>query len=301
MDKQLGVVRTSDYGRVNLTGASQAQINSWLNTDLSMAYTYSTNNQVYKGDVGPLIGLMLWPPTDKASDYLTPSGVRRRLTNLAAGAEVDNPYFNIDKNKVNSKNNRILTNVGLTITPFSWGNLKSNIGVDNYTNQNLLLRNPESALGFASNGLMDLADVISRNINVQTLFNFNSHALTNSISISGLVGNAISDARATTDAQLGRDFLDPNFVSINNTNVRSSKTTIEQRRLVGAFGQAVIDYKKYLYLTVTGRNDWTSTIPVERNSFFYPGISSSFVFSDAFPGDRSRHDRQAQGCLCGSR
>ena len=282
-DKQLGVVRTADYGRVNLTGASQAQINSWLSTDLSMAYTYSTNNQVYKGDIGPLIGLMLWPATDNASDYLTPSGVRRRVTNLAAGAEIDNPYFNIYKNQINSKNNRILTNVGLTIAPFSWGNLKSNIGVDNYTNQNLLLRNPESALGFASNGLMDLADVISRNINVQTLLNFNSRNLTNSISISGLVGNAVSDARITTDAQLGRDFLDPNFVSMNNTNVRSNKTTIEQRRLVGAFGQAVIDYKKYLYLTFTGRNDWTSTIPKGRNSFFYPGVSSSFIFSDAFP------------------
>ena len=52
---------------------------------------------------------------------------------------------------------------------------------------------------------------------------------------------------------------------------------------MGAFGQAVIDYNKYLYITVTGRNDWTSTIPKERNSFFYPGVSSSFVFSDAFP------------------
>ena len=39
----------------------------------------------------------------------------------------------------------------------------------------------------------------------------------------------------------------------------------------------------YLYVTVTGRNDWTSTIPTERNSFFYPGVTSSFVFTDAFP------------------
>nr|MBA3727360.1 TonB-dependent receptor [Armatimonadota bacterium] len=284
MDKQSGVVRSSDYGRINLTGASQAQINSWLSTDLSMAYTYANNNQVYKGDIGPLIGLMIWPQTDDASKYLTPSGVRRRLTNLAAGTEVDNPYFNVAKNQINSKNNRILSNVGLTISPFSWGNLKTNIGVDNYTNQNLVLRNPESVTGFSSNGILDLADLITRNINVQTLLNFNSHNLTRSISVSALLGNAISDAKATTDAQLGRDFLDPNFVSMNNTNVRSNKTTIEQRRLVGAFGQAVLDYKKYLYLTVTGRNDWTSTIPKGRNSFFYPGVSSSFIFSDAFPG-----------------
>ena len=282
-DTRSGVIPSSDYGRVNLTGASQAQITPWLNTDLSMAYTYANNNQVYKGDIGPLIGLMLWPQTDHAEDYLTASGVRRRLTTLSGSQEVDNPFFNVSKNQINSKNNRILTNVGITLTPISWGSLKTNIGADNYTNQNLVLRNPESAAGFTNNGILDQADLITRNINVQTVFNVNSRALGSSISISGLVGNAISDSRSTTDAAVGRDFLDPNFVSINNTTLRSGRTTIEQRRLVGLFGQAVVDFRKYFYLTFTGRNDWTSTIPKGRNSFFYPGISSSFIFTDAFP------------------
>ena len=49
------------------------------------------------------------------------------------------------------------------------------------------------------------------------------------------------------------------------------------------FGSASFDYKRYLFLNVTGRNDWTSTIPIERNSFFYPSVSGSFIFSDAFP------------------
>jgi TonB-linked SusC/RagA family outer membrane protein len=285
-DNQQGVVPSSDYGRVNVTGASQAQILSWLNTDLSMAYTYANNDQVYKGDIGPLIGLMLWPQTDDAKDYLTPSGVRRRLTILSASNEVDNPYFNVAKNQINAKNNRIIANVGVTLTPVSWGSLKTNIGTDSYTNSNLILRNPESAVGAPFNGLLDLADLIQRNVNAQTVLNFNSHALTNSISISGLLGNSISDYKATTDAATGTNFLDPNFVSINNTNSRTSKTTIEQRRLVGAFGQAALDFRNYLYLTVTGRKDWTSTIPIVRNSFFYPSFSSSFIFSDAFPGVR---------------
>jgi len=283
-DNQQGVVPTSDYSRVNVTGASQAQINNWLNTDVSMAYTYSNNDQVYKGDIGPLIGLMLWPQTDDAKNFLTPSGVRRKITFQSSSLEVDNPYFNVAKNQVGSKQNRIIANVGLTITPFSWGFLKTNIGTDSYTNQNLVLRNPESSLGSTFNGILDLADVIQRNITAQTIFNINSHALTDNLSISGLVGNAISDLKATTDALKGQDFLDPNFVSINNTNVRTSKTTLEERRLIGAFAKAELDYKNYMYLTVTGRNDWTSTIPVERNSFFYPSISSSFIFSDAFPG-----------------
>jgi TonB-linked SusC/RagA family outer membrane protein len=282
-DKQRGVVPGTDFGRVNLTGATQAQITSWLNTDLSMMYSNETNDQVYKGSIGPLIGLLLWPQTDNAKNYLTPGGLRRKVTTLSSSSEVDNPYFNVDKNKVNAKNNRIFANAGITLTPFSWGNLKTNIGADNYTNQNLVLRSPQSAAGFSSGGILDQADVITRNINVQTLFNVNSHPLTHSLSISGLLGNSISDFRTTTDAGLGEGFLDPNFISINNTNLRSSKTTLERRRLIGAFGEVVLDFKDYLYLTGTGRNDWTSTIPKGRNSFFYPSVSTSFVFSDAFP------------------
>lgn len=283
IDRQQGVVPKSGYDRVNITGASQAQTARWLTIDLSMVYSFANNDQVYKGDIGPLMGLMLWPQTDNAKDFLTPAGTRRRLTALTSSAELDNPYFNVEKNKINSKNNRIMANIGFVLTPLSWGSLKSNIGTDNYTNQNLVLRNPESAAGFSSGGILDLADVITRNINAQTLLTFNSHSLTNSISISGLLGNSIGDFKTTTDAAVGTGFLDPNFVSINNTSARLPKTTTEQRRLVSFFGQAALDYKNYLYLTVSGRNDMTSTIPRPRNSFFYPSASVSFIFSDAFP------------------
>ena len=286
LEKQEGVVRTSEYGRVNVTGATQARINNWLSTDLSMTYTYVNNDQVYKGDIGPLMGLMLWPQTDDAKDYLTPAGLRRRLTSLAASAELDNPYYNVARNTINAKTNRLLTNLGFVISPFSWGNIKTNLGTDNYTNQNQLVRDPASALGFASNGLLDQADAINRNLSALTILNVYPRQITPSLSISGLVGNQVNDFKSTTDAAVGIGFLDPNFVSMNNTTTRNPLTTTEQRRLVSFFGQAVVNYKDFWYLTVTGRNDRTSTIPQPRNSFFYPSISSSFIFSDAFPAVR---------------
>ena len=286
LDRQEGVVPKSGYDRLNITASSQAQVSRWLSTDLSMVYSYANNDQVYKGDIGPLMGVMLWPQTDNAKDFLTPASTRRRLTTLTSSAELDNPYFNVDKNKINSKTNRIIANVGFVLTPFSWGYLKTNIGTDNYTNQNLVLRNPESAAGFSSGGILDQADVITRNINAQTTLNVNSHQLSNSFSISGLVGNSIGAFKTTTDAAVGTQFLDPNFVSMNNTSLRLPKTTTEQRRLVSFFGQVALDYKNYLYVTVTARNDRTSTIPPPRNSYFYPSASLSFVFSDAFPGLR---------------
>jgi len=281
--RQEGVIKNSRYDRTNLTGASQSQVNRWLNADLSMQYIYDTNDQPFEGDGGPLLGLLVWPDSNNAKNYLTPAGNRVRLTSLGQASEVDNPYFSVAKNKNNQKTNRLNANLGLTLTPFSWGSLNTRLGTDSYTSQYQILRHPESAKGNTYNGVLDQADDITRNINVQTLLNFNGHAITKDISLTGMVGNQITDAKSTTDALKGQDFLDPNFVSINNTNQRTNRTTIAQRRLVSAFGQAVVDYKNYLYLTVTGRNDWTSTIPVDKNSFFYPSISTSFVFSDAFP------------------
>lgn len=276
-----GVVPNSTYDRYNITGASQAQVTRWLNADLSMMYAYADNRQPFKGANSPLLGLLVWPQNDNASEWLTPAGTRRRLTTL--GAEYDNPYFNVNKNFNHSRNNRLVSNLGLTVTPFSWGYLKTNIGVDAYTNQAQVLRHPESAFGFAYNGVFDVGDDVTRNINAQTLFNFNSYAITEDLSVTGLVGNAIRDEKSHTDAITGQDFLDPNFVSVNNSNLRFSQSTTTQRRLVSAFAQATLDFRRYLYLNITGRNDWTSTIPRERNSFFYPSYSASFIFSDAFP------------------
>jgi TonB-linked SusC/RagA family outer membrane protein len=283
MNDNAGVVPTSGLRRLNLTGASGAQVTKYLKTDLSMLFMTSDNEQPIKGAGGPLIGLLLWPQTDQASDYLSPSGQRRRITNLTQAGETDNPYFSVNRNQVNAKTTRFFPNLGLTVTPFSWGYLKTNIGADNYTNENLVLRHPESATGFANNGILDVAVDVTRNINTQTIFNVNRQKVGHGFTMSGLVGHALSDSKSTVQAQSGRNFLDPDFISINNTDLptRFARTTIAQRRLVSVFGQAQLGFNDYAFLTVTGRNDWTSTIPVERNSFFYPSVSGAFVLSDA--------------------
>jgi TonB-linked SusC/RagA family outer membrane protein len=288
--KQQGVVPNSAYERITLMGATQGVINSWLKADASLTYSYNTNDQPFKsgsspGYAGPLIGLLIWPQTDNAKDWLTPAGQRRRLTLASAATETDNPYFSVNKNKVNAVTNRILTNVGFAITPFHWATLKTNIGIDAYANNNLIVRNPESASGFANNGALDLADNLTRNIAMQTLLMIHSVQLPRGVSVSGLLGNAITDKRDNTDAQRGLNFLDPTFNSINNTDLttRFAWSNLFRSRVVSAFGSATVDYNRYLYVTVTGRNDWTSTIPPGRNSFFYPSVNSAFIFSDAFP------------------
>ena len=181
------------------------------------------------------------------------------------------------RTRINSKNSRLIANLGFILTPFTWGNLRTNIGSDGYTNENLILRHPGERRTATPTTASSTWRPTSRATSTRRRCSTSTRTtLAKNFSISGLVGNA--DLRTSTvdrrTALEGSDFLDPNFVSINNTSLRTNRTTLAQRRLVSVFGQATLNYQDYLYLTATGRNDWTSTIPQERNSFFYPSVST---------------------------
>jgi TonB-linked SusC/RagA family outer membrane protein len=281
--QQKGVIPTSSYDRYNVTASSQAQATSWLRSDAIIQFSSDNNDQPWKGAGGPLLGLLTWPDTIDARDWLTPEGTRKRITTLSSAAEQDNPYFSVNRNRNTGRTNRVNVNVGLTLLPVSWGNLKTNIGVDNYASVYEVLRHPESALGFNAGGVLDQSSDATRNISTQTLLNINPVKLTGDIGATFLLGHALFDGKSDVRAGQGTSFLDPNFPSINNTVNRFARTIISQRRLMSAFGQATFDYKDLLFLTVSGRNDWTSTIPKGANSFFYPSVSTSFIFTDAFP------------------
>jgi TonB-linked SusC/RagA family outer membrane protein len=80
----------------------------------------------------------------------------------------------------------------------------------------------------------------------------------------------------------------PDIYSIANSKGPAAPFDNEQRKQVRSlYGTLSLNYKGYLYLDLTGRNDWSSTLPKGNNSYFYPSISSSFVFTDVLsvPGN----------------
>ena len=283
LQKVEGVIPNSAWDKVNVSASTTAMATNWLKADAVLQYSTDMNNQPFKGVGGPLLGLLAWPDTINAKDWLTEDGRRKRITTLSAAAEVDNPYFSVNRNETESRTNRINVNVGLTLLPVSWANFRTQIGVDNYNQRIMVLRDPESSFGFSSNGIIDQSNDVTRNIAVQNLLNFNRFKATEDIGISVMLGNSINDQKSDVAGTTGSDFLDPTFISLNNTRNRNAVNYITQRRLMSVFGSAQADYKDYLFLTVTGRNDWTSTIPEDRRSFFYPSVNGSFIFSDAFP------------------
>ena len=68
--------------------------------------------------------------------------------------------------------------------------------------------------------------------------------------------------------QRGELFILPNFYDVSNTAETSGDDTKTKYKIVGAYYDLKLAFKNYLFLNTTGRNDWSSTLPAEKNSFF---------------------------------
>jgi TonB-linked SusC/RagA family outer membrane protein len=279
---QNGVVPNTGYDRFTLSGATNAKVNNWFNIDLSLTYSYSSNDKVFKGAGGPLIGLLIWPAIDDAKDYLTAGGLRRQFfSNLAPQDEIDNPYFSINKNNLRDINNRVFAASSFVIKPTTSLSFTTRIGFDIGSFESATFQHPQSARAVLRGGAFDQITRNTQNLNVNSFVQYQIGLLPK-LKLDLLGGAEAKSEQSNALAGYGEKFLEPDFASINNTDATTRRvlTTKVQRRVASVYGQARFNYDKIVYLTVTGRNDWSSTLPVENNSFFYPSVSTSINFTD---------------------
>jgi hypothetical protein len=77
----------------------------------------------------------------------------------------------------------------------------------------------------------------------------------------------------------------PGWYNFRNSNGPVAATDIRTvQRRVSAYGNLDLSWRHMLYLDATARNDWSSTLPVNANSYFYPSVSSSFIFTELLKG-----------------
>ncbi len=88
---------------------------------------------------------------------------------------------------------------------------------------------------------------------------------------------------ASTKGQFLSPFV---FALKNGSEVPDAPAEIRYATKISVFGFLDLSYKNYLYLQVTARNDWSSTLAEAYNSYFYPSANLSYVFSDGIPAIR---------------
>jgi len=195
----------------------------------------------------------------------------------------DNPWFDAFNAPLTSNLTRFLgsVNVGYDLTP--WLNINYRLGMDAYTDRRKQVFAPTAARVPAG---QDLESTIFRSeLNGDLIITAHKNDLfVKDLNVTVLAGQNINQRRNQVVTVQADQLAIPGFYNAStgaNFNIGSTETTNLQR-LLGYYGQLSFAYDSYLYLELTGRVDQTSTLPLNKNTFFYPSANAGFVFTDAF-------------------
>lgn len=127
--------------------------------------------------------------------------------------------------------------------------------------------------------------VTRRQIDQDLMLNFDKQLATD-WHLNALVGMNFNERR-TSQLAVSVSSLDiPNWFNLSNSGSTPTLTSYQMKRhLMGLYGQAEGSWKEQVFVTYSARNDWSSTLPKKERSYFYQGITGSWVFSELLPKD----------------
>ena len=200
-----------------------------------------------------------------------------------------NPWWTINENKTFFKTKRFFGNVNLSydLSPNLVATIQAGTDItsnDLYSYGAIVNYTPGSpnALDGATNnagGVTQRKDARREYDTFMTL-DYNTK-ISDSFTFNATLGGAYNEISTDFLSVSITDLSIPNFYELTNTAGRQNASQSDtKRRIYGAFGSTEIAYKDRLFLTFTGRNDWSSTLPIGANSYFYPSASLSAVIID---------------------
>lgn len=273
---QVGIVPNTNYKRSTLRLNSAYQAFDWLKLSGSIAYTNSNNQLVNGGDKSVMSALSYHSNTFDVNDYQYADGSIKSY----AGTIIDNPRWLAEYAPYTSKVSRYVSQVAADATLTSWLSMRYQIGLDQYTDVRKRIMPDVTDAGFQVKGFTVNQNLQNRQISSNLLFTIKKD-FNKDLKARLLLGNSVFDSKYEEIGARGEGLVIPGFYDISNATNIFPLYDFSQTRLVSGFGDLSLDYKGFLYLNATGRNDWTSTLPKSNNSFFYPSVGLSFVFTEA--------------------
>ena len=198
------------------------------------------------------------------------------LNTLLKPAYWDNPYFIAYEDYNTNKNSRLVGNIGLNAKINSHINVQSNVRINTYTNET----EQRMAAGGCEINSYGLSQNQYRELNYETNMIYKNKF--GAFSVDGLVGgNARSNSysqltMATAGGLSSVDYFDI-AASVSRPAVSRS---YEKKKVNSVYGKASLGWKEMLFVDGTLRNDWSSSLPANANSYLYPSLSGSFIFTE---------------------
>ncbi|TCZ66528.1 SusC/RagA family TonB-linked outer membrane protein [Flaviaesturariibacter aridisoli] len=208
----------------------------------------------------------------------------------------ENPYFLLRENGSKQRSDRFYGNIDLGYKLTSWLSAQARLGGD-FSNAGTFIWKARSEPSPGSWNDGGNTEGQQRSPNVGSVQQVNSYSglingdfilkaardLGARLSLEALAGYNYNQQTARANASRIQDLVIPGFYQLSNSLNSPTATAAETRkRTMGVYAQTVLGYADQLFLTLNARNDWSSALPIERNSFFYPGANLSWVASRTF-------------------
>jgi ferric enterobactin receptor len=290
--KQTGIVPGTDFNKTTFRLNGEQRYGN-LSLSANVAYSAANTNRTLTtsglyggGGNGAMGGVYGFPQNFNMARYENTDGTQYRkfAGTVPLENDMDNPYWIINKDDLTSGTKRFTGGLNGNYKLTSWWDVSARIGYDQYNTNDYTYIAPGSAVSpLYQNGRLS-KDLFSYTFLTTTVMT-NFHKKFGDFDTHLMLGNTTENTDIASQNHWGYNFITAGTISFSNIAVTNQffKDGITQKRLIGTYGEVGISYKSIAYLTATGRNDWSSTLPIDNRSYFYPSLSGSLVFTELLP------------------
>lgn len=286
---QKGIVPTTDYVK-NSFRFNGEQTKGWFTVGMNTNYIYSQATKTLTGDglygtsgSGAMLNLYNWPANNNMKNWIDGTERVPLLPDVDPADDTDNPYWTVNKNPITDDVHRFIGSGYVTIDPVKWLSATYRMGVDHYNMYTRSILYPGSAVS-TSYQTGAVTEIQKENNILSSNFTVTAKQKISDFDLSLMLGHNYEQNTYYRNKQQAVGLLS-DFISINNadTDNKTFSNYRSTKRLYSFFGEFSAGYKDIAYLSVTGRNDWSSTLSSANRSFFYPSVSGSFIASSLLP------------------
>ncbi|CAL67804.1 SusC/RagA family TonB-linked outer membrane protein [Christiangramia forsetii] len=286
---QTGVAPKEEFDRRSFRGDISASLTDNFEVSASGNYINSGGRRVQRGSnvSGIMLGLLRATPSfdngngldgrdaaNTPSSYELPDGRQRSYR----GGIYDNPYWTVAKNPSFDDVKRFIGRLSFEYKPFDWATVQGTYGYDQYSD----VRKQGVDINSAGNpqGQVYDSNIFSEDINTQLLVLFNKN-ISENITFNSILGYDGFRTESLLRDVLGNGLTIPGFFNVSNTASQATSESLLNRRNLDAFlSEVKFGINETLFINGAFRNDWSSTLPEDDNSFVSYSAGVSFVFTE---------------------
>ena len=288
---QDGVIKTTNLKRQNISISGKAELNKWFAFEGNIQYVHQSNAKALRGAAGPIARSYRWPNMDNMANYMAADGSHMRYPEFYTDGDLLNPLFGLYKNLNQDETDRVISAFTVKITPVEHTFIRGTFGWDASTSTYESGTHPyyrsynQTSDDSNNTGFYNIAKYNTNDPTFNILAGYNNDFFNDKLSFGLQVGYHQVENGVKSLASSGSNFKVIDFYSINNCTESTvvSKKRSTKRRVQAISAQVELGWDNMAYLTFRCRNDWSSTLPVDNRSYFYPAVEFSFVPTELKP------------------